>query len=68
MVSPQARDVYEEAILTVVTVRDFTQVYDRYSHFEESMIAAKMEVTSEMGQDDDGAWSFFFFLCDYYYK
>lgn len=47
--------MYEEAILTVVTVRDFTQVFDSYAQFEESMIAAKMETTSEMGQDDDGA-------------
>lgn len=50
----QARDVYEEAILTVVTVRDFTQVFDSYAQFEESMIAAKMETTAEMGQDEDG--------------
>lgn len=50
----QARDVYEEAILTVVTVRDFTQVFDSYAQFEESMIAAKMETTAEMGKDEDG--------------
>lgn len=53
---PQARDVYEEAILTVVTVRDFTQVFDSYAQFEESMIAAKMETTAEMGQDEDGVF------------
>lgn len=53
---PQARDVYEEAILTVVTVRDFTQVFDSYAQFEESMIAAKMETTAEMGQDEDGEY------------
>lgn len=50
----KARDVYEEAIQTVVTVRDFTQVFDSYAQFEESMIAAKMETTSEMGHDEDG--------------
>ncbi|MEQ2162322.1 hypothetical protein GOODEAATRI_018522, partial [Goodea atripinnis] len=50
----QARDVYEEAILTVVTVRDFTQVFDSYAQFEESMIAAKMETTAEMGQEEEG--------------
>lgn len=54
----QARDVYEEAILTVVTVRDFTQVFDSYAQFEESMIAAKMETTAEMGQDEDGVCGF----------
>lgn len=50
----KARDVYEEAILTVVTVRDFTQVFDSFAQFEESMIAAKMETTSELGQDEEG--------------
>lgn len=50
--------MYEEAILTVVTVRDFTQVFDSYAQFEESMIAAKMETTAEMGQEEEG-------LCTY---
>lgn len=67
----QARDVYEEAILTVVTVRDFTQVFDSYAQFEESMIAAKMETTAEMGQDEEGVCGFinienspcFYFSC-----
>lgn len=54
MCPTQARDVYEEAIQTVVTVRDFTQVFDSYAQFEESMIAAKMETNSEMGKDEDG--------------
>ncbi|XP_030401394.1 pre-mRNA-splicing factor SYF1 isoform X2 [Gopherus evgoodei] len=49
----KARDVYEEAIQTVMTVRDFTQVFDSYAQFEESMIAAKMETTSELGQEDE---------------
>lgn len=50
--------MYEEAILTVVTVRDFTQVFDSYAQFEESMIAAKMETTAEIGQDEDGLCGF----------
>ncbi|XP_013914939.1 PREDICTED: pre-mRNA-splicing factor SYF1 [Thamnophis sirtalis] len=49
----KARDVYEEAIQTVMTVRDFTQVFDSYAQFEESMIAAKMETNSEMGREED---------------
>lgn len=52
--SPQARDVYEEAIRTVMTVRDFTQVFDSYAQFEESMIAAKMETASELGREEEG--------------
>lgn len=37
-----------------MTVRDFTQVFDSYAQFEESMIAAKMETTSEMGREEEG--------------
>ena len=50
----QARDIYEESIQTVTTVRDFGQVFDAYAQFEESMINAKMETTAEMGATDDG--------------
>ena len=50
----QARDIYEEAIHSVVTVRDFTQVFDVYSQFEESMIQAKMEATAEDGPSEEG--------------
>lgn len=46
--------MYEEAIQTVMTVRDFTQVFDSYAQFEESMIAAKMETQSEMGHEEEG--------------
>lgn len=51
----RARDIYEEAIQTVTTVRDFTQVFDAYAQFEESMISAKMETAAELGpsQEDD---------------
>ncbi|XP_013420306.1 pre-mRNA-splicing factor SYF1 [Lingula anatina] len=51
----RARDIYEEAIQTVLTVRDFTQVFDAYAQFEESMISARMETTAEIGptEEDD---------------
>ncbi|KAK0645615.1 hypothetical protein B0T16DRAFT_329294 [Cercophora newfieldiana] len=42
----RARDVFEEGILTVMTVRDFTLVFDTYAEFEESIIGALMEVAS----------------------
>ena len=51
---PQARDVYEEAIQTVTTVRDFGQVFDAYAQFEESMISAKMETAAVMGASEEG--------------
>ncbi|KXX83254.1 Pre-mRNA-splicing factor syf1 [Madurella mycetomatis] len=42
----RARDVFEEGITTVMTVRDFTLVFDSYAEFEESIIGALMEVAS----------------------
>ncbi len=39
----RARDVYEEAIQTVTTVRDFTHVFDAYAQFEELSLAKIME-------------------------
>lgn len=39
----KARDIYEEAIQTVVTVRDFTQVFDAYAQFTERLAGSKME-------------------------
>ncbi|NXN97695.1 SYF1 factor, partial [Rhinopomastus cyanomelas] len=49
----KARDVYEEAVQTVVTVRDFSQVFDSYSQFEESVIAARLETAAQLGPEDD---------------
>lgn len=49
----KARDVYEEAIQTLTTVRDFGQVFDAYAQFEESMINSKMESISESSKDED---------------
>ena len=51
----RARDIYEEAIQTVVTVRDFTQVFDAYAQFEESMVSAKIESTAAKGPTEAGA-------------
>eukprot|EP00903_Cladosiphon_okamuranus_P006058 g5973.t1 len=48
----RARDVYEEAINSVVTVRDFTMVFDAYTQFEESVLTAKMRMAEESGDDD----------------
>jgi len=39
----QARDVYEEGISSVITVRDFSMIFDAYSQFEESLISAQIE-------------------------
>ena len=39
----KARDVYEESLACVMTVRDFTQVFDAYAEFEESVITHMMQ-------------------------
>lgn len=39
----RARDIYEEAIQTVKTVRDFSQVFDAYAQFEELSLSKLME-------------------------
>lgn len=54
----KARDVYEEGITTVMTVRDFTLIFDSYVEFEESIIGTLMEaaaVRSEKGKIDEEA-------------
>jgi pre-mRNA-splicing factor SYF1 len=43
----RARDIYEEAIQTVTTVRDFSQVFDAYAQFEEISLSKRMEEIAE---------------------
>lgn len=50
----KARDVYEEAIKTVITVRDFTIVFDAYAKFEESLLTAKMQMMQRDDSPEDG--------------
>ena len=54
----RARDVFEEGITTVMTVRDFTIVFDSYAEFEESIISTLMDaaaVTSDNGKIKENA-------------
>ncbi|KAJ2558904.1 pre-mRNA-splicing factor syf1 [Coemansia sp. RSA 1933] len=46
-----ARDVFEEAVGAVGTVRDFTLVFDAYAEFEESTVAAEMEAQVEQAAE-----------------
>ncbi|XP_015791103.1 pre-mRNA-splicing factor SYF1 [Tetranychus urticae] len=39
----RARDIYEEAISSVMTIKDFSLVFDAYSQSEENLIKAQME-------------------------
>jgi len=54
----KARDVFEAAVTTVMTVRDFSLVFDTYVEAEETMIAAKLDAAaarSEKGTPDPSA-------------
>ncbi|CBF90179.1 hypothetical protein AN0111.2 [Aspergillus nidulans FGSC A4] len=54
----KARDVFEEGITTVMTVRDFTLIFDSYVEFEESIIGSLMEaaaVRADNGKADEEA-------------
>lgn len=42
----RARDVFEEGITTVMTVRDFTMIFDSYVEFEESIISTLMDAAA----------------------
>lgn len=44
----KARDIYEESINTVITVRDFTIVFDSYVKCEENILMATMREAEEL--------------------
>ncbi|KAG7384202.1 Pre-mRNA-splicing factor SYF1 [Phytophthora pseudosyringae] len=48
-----ARDVYEEGIRTVVTVRDFSMIFDAYVKFIEAMLTAEMDLAAGGDDEDD---------------
>jgi pre-mRNA-splicing factor SYF1 len=43
----KARDIFEEGIHVVITVRDFTVIFDAYVKFEESLLTAKMRMDED---------------------
>ena len=44
----KARDVYEEGLTTVVTVRDFSLIFDTLTTFETSLLEARLAVSSPL--------------------
>lgn len=48
----KARDIYEEGMTTVVTVRDFGVIWDAYAEFEQSMLAIKMD-TMDLSDEEE---------------
>jgi pre-mRNA-splicing factor SYF1 len=54
----KARDIYEEALNSVTTVRDFSIIFDSYVKVEESVLTAKMSMLgddAEEGDEEDAA-------------
>ena len=49
----RARDVYEEAIGSVTTVRDFSIIFDAYVKVEESILTAKIRILQDLKGDGD---------------
>ena len=49
----KARDVFEEGISTVVTVRDFSVIFESYAQFEQSTLAAKIETLDIEDEEED---------------
>lgn len=48
----KARDVYEEGLTTVKTVRDFSLIFDTLTQFEESLISHKMAQMGDESEDE----------------
>jgi pre-mRNA-splicing factor SYF1 len=49
----RAKSTFEAGIATVLTIRDFTQIFDAYAEFCESLINAMMESLENPDEDDD---------------
>ncbi|KAI0340482.1 spliceosome complex protein [Trametopsis cervina] len=51
----RAKSTFEDGIASVLTIRDFTQIFDAYAEFSESLISALMESIAEPDEDEDEA-------------
>lgn len=49
----RAKATFEAGIASVLTIRDFTQIFDAYAEFSESVISAMMESLAEPDEDED---------------
>lgn len=50
----RARDVFEEAIATITTARDFGIIFNAYMKFEEQMVEAEAQEDEESEDEDEG--------------
>ena len=49
----RAKATFEAGIASVLTIRDFTQIFDAYAEFSESLISAMMESVANPDEDDE---------------
>ena len=49
----KARDIYEEGLESVMTVRDFSLIFDAYAAFEENVLSSKMMQEEEEEEEND---------------
>lgn len=51
----RAKDTFEQGLKTVLTIRDFKQIFDAYAEFGESLVSALMESLDEEEDEEDAA-------------
>jgi pre-mRNA-splicing factor SYF1 len=51
--SLQAKFTFDQGISSVVTIRDFTQIFDAYSEFSEALISTLMNALEDPDPEDD---------------
>jgi pre-mRNA-splicing factor SYF1 len=49
----RAKSTFEAGIASVLTIRDFTQIFDAYAEFSESLISAMMESLANEDEEDE---------------
>ena len=49
----RAKLTFEKGLASVLTIRDFTQIFDAYAEFSESLISAMMESLANPDEDED---------------
>lgn len=49
----RAKETFETGIATVLTIRDFTQIFDAYAEFSESVISGIMEELANPDEEDE---------------
>jgi pre-mRNA-splicing factor SYF1 len=49
----RAKETFETGIATVLTIRDFTQIFDAYAEFSESVISGIMEELENPDEEDE---------------